>query len=397
MDASLFTQIGLGVLVLASFAVAYMASKTALVRHVVLVWFVLATSIVFLFMATKAMNVHRQWQVQATRLEAQLESTLKSNHDLEFGTDPRGLLPGPDVELADTGLRHLRHEMHRLTLDRGPVWFDAQPAQEVAEDGTVAVVVEQPVPHGIAAGVRLFVFEQGPDGQYVGEFEVTESVDGSVVIRPVMNLADWQLQRITQSQPPWALYRSMPVDRHDLFISMNEDELKATIPDESIDEYLRDGQPAADDDPAARTAGYKADGTLAIDEEQDQVVEVRYVRQLRDYGWLLRDYAQQRTLMEVQRDALDADAARLSDALAKSQQDVVYRQTEQANLGEDLEKFQVERQAITEHLARLEQQYAILQARLIEVLDQNVQRAAEFTSLKLEAARRIDALTASGT
>ena len=55
MDASLFTQIGLGVLVLASFAVAYMASKTALVRHVVLVWFVLATSIVFLFMATKAM------------------------------------------------------------------------------------------------------------------------------------------------------------------------------------------------------------------------------------------------------------------------------------------------------------------------------------------------------
>ena len=401
MNATLFTQIGLGILVLASFAIAYMASKTALVRHVVLVWFVMAMSIVFLFMATKTMSVHARWQKQATSLESQLEAKLKSNRELEFGTDPRGLLPKPSVELSDeelaaTGLRHLRHEMHRLTIDRGPVWFDGQPAQEVAADGTVAVVVDQPVPHGIATGVQMFVFEQDAEGQYIGEFEVTEATEGSVVIRPVMSLADWQLQRITQSQSPWALYRSMPVDRHDLFMSMTEEELTATVPAESVDEYLRDGQPAADDDLPERTAGYKADGNLATDEEQDQVVETRYVRQLRDYGWLLREYAKQLAVMEVNRDSLDADAARLADALAKSQQDVAYRETEKTNVGEDLAKFQIERQVITEHLARLERQYANLQTRLTEVLHQIVQQAAEFTSLQLEAARQIDALTATG-
>ncbi len=388
----LFMQIGLGVLFLVSLIFAYLGSKTWLVRHVVLVWFLFLTTVAFFYLSAKTMKVHATHQSKAVKLEKELAGVLARNKALEFGAEGQALLPGPETDLKDTGLRHLRHELHRLTVDRGPVWFDCQPA-EIAPDGSAGVVIEQPVPHGIATGVRLFVFEQDQGGQYLGEFEVTEAAEGTVAIRPTMDLADWQLDRITQSQTLWTLYRSMPADRRDTFSNMTEEELQATLPAASLSEYLKDGQPAAEDDLPERVVGYKADGTLAADDEQDQVVEVRYVRQLRDYNWLLREFAKNRTLMEVKRAALDFDAVRLSEALAKGRQNVAYRQTEIANLGEDLQKFQIELEVITEHLASLEQQYAHLQARLAKVLAKNVQLAAEFTALEREAARRIDSVT----
>ena len=397
----LFMQIGLGVLFLVSLIFAYLGSKTWLVRHVVLVWFVFLTTVAFFYLSAKTLNVHAKWQEEAAKLDKNLARVLAQNKALEFGAEGQALLPGPETDLSKTGLRHLRHELHRLTVDRGPVWFDCQPA-EIAPDGSAGVVIEQPVPHGIATGVRLFVFEQDQGGQYLGEFEVTESAEGTetargtVAIRPTMDLADWQLDRIAQSQALWTLYRSMPTDRHDLFSRMTEEELEATIPTASREEYLKDGHPAAQDDPPERVVGYKADGTRAADNEQDQIVERHYVRQLRDYNWLLREFAQKRTLMEVKLAALDFDAVRLNDALAKGRQNVAYRQTELANLGEDLQKFQIELAVITEHLTRLEQQYAHLQARLAKVLAQNVQLAAEFTALEQEATRRIDSVTSKG-
>ena len=71
----------------------------------------------------------------------------------------------------------------------------------------------------------------------------------------------------------------MPQDSHEIFAALSDAEKKALLPADSVAEYLKDGRPAAKDDP------------------KECVVDGKYVRPLRDYDVLFRADQEKRILL----------------------------------------------------------------------------------------------------
>jgi hypothetical protein len=397
MDAKSAIQIGLAVAVLLSFFATYLSAKTWHVAHVVLVFFVFLAAGVFWYLSAATMKAHKTYQEEHDRLKARAEQLAEMNDALRNGTtDARVLadLQADSITLS-AGIDELAHQIHRMTLDRGRVWRDTQP-EGVEADGAAQVSIEAPVPHQIAVGTVLFLFEQDTDdqaGRYLGEFEVTAAPEGSITLAPLLQMDQVSLTRLTKSPGPWALYEVMPIDRHDVFAGLEEAELKAMIPAASAVEYLRDGTEAEADDPAERVVGFKRDGTVAGPEEQDRVVERKYIRELRDYERLFRALNKQQFESINSRERLTRDKSLLDDALAKAKADVAFREEEKKRLAADLDYFQKELGLVTAHAQKIDALLKTIQSRVDALLAQNRQIAASIAKRQLEMAAEIERRT----
>jgi len=289
----------------------------------------------------------------------------------------------------------LLDDLYRM---RGRVWRGVVAASPIdPATGRIAVTIAQPKPHGLEKDALVVVFEQGepnaasPDqgAQFLGEFRAVEVRPDGAILEPVIKLDQRTGNRIVRSQQgaggrprPWILYETMPADRHEIFAGRTEEELKKMLPAASVQEYLRHGTKATPDDDEHHRAAFDEAGRR-VDLDSDAKTEERYDRQLRDYAYLFAESARVRAVTLADRAALNEDIKKLKDAHEIAKSLSTLRTQEKEALGGDLEHMKRDRQVIESLLATIKTQLENARRMVDEMLNANLQLAAQLAERQL--------------
>jgi hypothetical protein len=292
-------------------------------------------------------------------------------------------------------LEMLNHDLLIETRNRGRVWryvmpagFDAKtgairvnflappkPAAPAADAAAEAPPAAAPAPApaapinaGIKADSVVYVFEDGPpkppapNGMpqspvYLGEFRVLQAAPQQALIQPVQPLdpTDYEFKRLTTSKGPWVIYETMPMDRYENFAGLKEEQLKQMLPKRSVDEFLRHGKEATNDDDPFRKVGFDAEGKQLPPEEIGKAAKVVYQRRLRDYAAEFDELNRRRIALKTEKEAVEKDIAKLVAAQEVATKLQAFRTEEKAKLTKDLAGITKEREAIEKHLAQVNQ------------------------------------------
>ena len=388
--------IAAAVILIASITFAYMSSKTWHVGHVVIVVLTCLSSLGFVFLAANVLRVHDTHRTEVGRLTKDLDDERQRNDRLLNGDDG-----------AETmGIRQLQPALKDETRQRGRVWRGCR--IQDSPDAAGSVLVVSPIP--LQPDSVVFAFEQGEArGEtpqdlrylrfYVGQFQVSATAGQTrltpitVTTRQVIRSA---VNRAQQFEFAWDLYDIMPVDRHDLFADLNDEDLKGLFPpaikEEEYAHYgLHDKEPEESldvDDSLLTVIGYHEDGTwtpLADFPAEETPQERRYVRRIQDYELSLQQLNRLKAETQNALDQVLADVKRFQTALAQTKQDQEARSAERQKLQQELQGFQRERAAVEDLLTRMEVQDGNLQARMQRVRERILQLTEQLRSLQVNA------------
>ncbi len=454
-NATLIIEIGLGSLVIFYFVIAFFSAKTWKVAHVILTVFIFFGAIVYLGLAAMTLRTHEAWRTRYNELVVAVETEQALEAELRRGKEN-------EVQQTTDSIRSVKAELGRVRLDRGRVWAACNPTQVAQDSVTLSIGPEvpegqQPAHHNIFEKMVLFGFLEGDwEGgwrvprAYLGQFRVTGVTGSSVTLSPMIPLTQGQTAQLDQDT--WVLYETMPIDSHEAFASLDEDELTKYFanagvateqPSALFAEYLHDGETADPDrDPAERIwkrVKFKAVHKMSVDsdtapvalaetaynvmghaepvklrqgEETEFVIgdegffdaqtadkliaqglcelkEVVYVRQLRDYGAYFSHIHNQILMSQDVAIVIARDTVVLEDSgIAAAAQ--LKLCTDDTNwLKEDLAGYQKEQNAVAKYLGQLQSQYAQLRANVSELFASNNQLAAELEVLQEQAAQAI--------
>ena len=277
---------------------------------------------------------------------------------------------------------------------------------------------------------------------YLGEFKVTSVAPDSITMTPTIPLTDEQTAVLEAPQSTWSLVEMMPVDSHEVFEELNEDQLRVLFPEPLVNEYIRDGKEAdrerdlperitvrvtfkkpydqinvdapdeqsslppedfdglgqaisewlrqgGEGDNSGRIqfeVGDKADFDIVSAEQliaQDICDEDAriYTRQLWDYEYLFHELYRRQTIVEDTTSVTRQDLQRLEEAIAKTRQSIVYRTEEVSKLNDDKGHIEYERDQIANYHHALESRYQETLKELSE-LYRNNRRQARRLALK---------------
>ncbi|REK06766.1 MAG: hypothetical protein DWQ37_22235 [Planctomycetota bacterium] len=214
--------------------------------------------------------------------------------------------------------------------------------------------------HGLVPDTIVFAFEERPvseGGRYLGEFKVVESEPGNPVVKlaPNLPLTEAQGEHLeAASDVPWTLYMSMPTDNPRVFAEMDADKRQSMLPPASAEEFANADRP------------------------------------LRDYHDLFHEHYVQSVLLRDYLAYLEGNIQRTTEATERVNATVSYRQSEQAKLQSDLEKFRFEAEAIAKYQKSLEQKLAEERERAKQQYIENRRAAAVLTRHQLELQRTIN-------
>ncbi|MGA2617165.1 MAG: hypothetical protein ABSF26_06100 [Thermoguttaceae bacterium] len=338
----------------------------------ILLWFIGVAAAVCFYTSARTLKTYQHWCTKAIDFQTKLEALQKTNQDLLEADKDRPLADG------SMGVRALKAELTLLLLNRGRIWDKCDLQKVDPRTGDVALNTDAGTPNRISVNTILYAFEDWDDkspGQYVGEFKATAVADNKVQLAPTLNLTERDLKRLAGSKGPWSMYELMPVDRHTALASLSEEEKKARLPAESVAEYLKDGQPAAADDPPQR----KEEG--------------KYRRSLRDYKELFRASHSERTLFVDRFEALTRDVKYLADSKTDSLEQTQFAQRELGSVQTELALARKEQKEVADHMAVLEHLLQGLQQIVAERIRGNLAIAREIAKVQLDAARLIDERT----
>lgn len=335
----------------------------------VLLGLIIVAVLPFAYFGARTLQTHKHWKGLAQSYEKKVDETEKRNEVLELGNP---------ADPAVKGLDQVRLELHKLLVDRGRIWRDVTPVK-VEQTGKATVAIELPEPHGIGDRTVLYVFEQD-GGRYLGEFKVTAINDKQVELEPTRPLTDpvllangtpvQPLAVLGQSKGPWILCDLMPVDSCESFAGMTPDELKTILPADTVNEYLKNGQPATPDDP------------------ERYVVDGKFVRPLRDYDTLFRLYDLHRTQLRDLLESATRDSAYMKAAVDDAKKQQAFAEQEVADLKTQLAEVRREVEAVTTHQKQLEQALSGVRKEIDATMAANEQMAAEIAQFQREAAKR---------
>ena len=397
----------LGVVTLAVFVAVFLARKHWHWAHLLLLVAFYFSTVGYVVLASQSLGIRTKYQKQEDKALTQIEKTSAESTALATGTKERGVmsrLSGKDVLIRDEadeigGILRLEHQVRMLNRDQGRVWRGAGPMSIDQQTGIVKVgfpiaatvpaddeePVEEAAPAAGSLGLEMdavvHVFEQGPASmndvgrQYLGEFRVTEVEERTATIEPLGQLVldSYAGERLLNSQGPWIVYESMPVDDLDLFARFSNDELKQLLPAESVGEYVRDGEPTTPDDDPYRKEGLDADGLVVG--ADGEAVSYRFRRLPRDYSYLFKDMSREQANLIAQMQASQTDVAKLTTALESAKKLTIFREEELQKLENDLRLLQRDRRAITQHVEALQAHIAKAERLLTETLQQNASLA----------------------
>ena len=388
------------VLFIASIVAAYFGARTWHWAHVILVVAIFMATVGFFILAAETLRINAILRTQANQLEAELNQVNARIDGLERGTGDSQVineLAADEVQILEAAeeipsLADLDHRLHLATRLRGRVWRKVVPAGFDPQTDTVVATIESPQPSGVEPDTILFLFELGeptlPDPtrgpQYLGEFRVREVAGQQVSLVAVNQLDDFERQRLAASQGPWALHETMPIDQHELFAGLSEEELRKLLPEESVTEYIRQGTPAGPDDDEWHRAGFDEEGKPLGPDDIDKAAKVLYERRLRDYSLEFAEMARRRVVLLANIAAVTNDNQRLKAALASAEKLRAFREEELRKLGIDLAGVTKERTIIETHLATVERQLANAQQLLGQSLAENRRLADELARLQAQ-------------
>jgi hypothetical protein len=349
----LILEILVGVLILSSFGLAYMVSKTWRVTHVLLLNLVFLTGIVYWYMAARTLKIHSEWRGQYNKQTAMLKDLQQQNVKLVEGSE--------DDETLKRSLRQLQYELADLVSARGQVWRDIEKVTADPQSGQVTIDMTNK-DHGLAEKTIVFLFESAPaaeGGDYLGEYQVS-AVQGekTVVLTPHLPLTPEQLARLAETKAPLSVYSTMPTDDPKLLAGLDPQRQQAIIPDQ-----------------AAREEFASAD------------------RPVRDYNALFHSFHAQRQILGDEKAKALSDIKRLQDANKRVVADAQYRTGEISRLTEDLSGFQREAQIVTAYFQQLVAEAKKTASVLKTSKAHCAQLAAAVTALQLENARAVNAQT----
>lgn len=379
---TLVLQIVLAVALLMALVTVILSAKTWHWSQVVLVLFILIFGTTALFLGAEVYRINRNWRAGIPRLEKQLADAEQLKERLIKGADD------------EPGIRELEHRLQLVMRERGRVWRGVTRAGEVEDSGRVSVDVPNPKPHGLSEDTIVFAFETGDPGeekQYLGEFRVVETSDDGVVLDPILVIDQRTGERLAASDGPWSLYETMPVDRHTLYAGLTEEQLREMLPEESVEEYVRQGSEATPDDDEWHVIGLDDNGERVGPDEMDQAVKRLYDRPLRDYAYLFEEFGRERAVLLAAQEASIEDNAKLEAALTSAKALSEFREAEKTALASDLNGMEVDLAAVEKHRDVVLRQLSNAQKLITELLANNSARARQLTERQMLWMSQIDA------
>jgi hypothetical protein len=383
-------HIGLLILILAAFVIAYFSARTWHWGYVVVVLGIFLSTLGFFVLSAEVLRINAVLRKEVNRLEDELVRVEAQNVVLVKGTSDTGIInelrnaevriPNEDAESIPS-LAHLEHELLLATRNRGRVWWNVMPTG-IDQSGAIQIGVERPVPAGINADSVVVLFEAGepqlpdadgrPSGpQYLGQFRVTQASGQTATLQPTLPMDEYERRRLAESRGPWIMYDTMPADRHDVFAGMSDQQLREKLPPGSVEEYIRHGKEPGPDDDEFRQAGFDEAGKRLPPDQLAQAAKKQYQRRLRDYALEFDELSRRRVGLMVSIEAGQKDLERLQTALAAANELKAFREDEIGKLNTDLAGVTKEREAIERHLAQVKQQLARGQKLLAEALQRN--------------------------
>ena len=350
---ALVLEVIFGALILAAFGLAFLSARTWHVGQVVLVVFVFLAGVGFFYLSARTLRTHQAWGKALNQAEKDTAVQEQRLRELQEGSPS-----GPDGQ-PEKGIRQLRHDLERLTLDRGGVLRDVEVAGY--KEGAVQLKPKSPN-HGLVVDNVVFAFEQAPyeeGGRYAGEFKVKSVAEegGDIAVVPTLPPSPAEVQALEKAKGPWALYTTMPIDDPAEFASLDEATRAKLLPKDSVEAFG------------------KADRTLY------------------DYHAFFQDNYVQRALIADSIATTTSNIQRTEAATKECNAEIGYRQTEQKNLASDLGHINTELKAVADYQSKLEgvykQVFASLKATYVQMRD----RAALLTTRQLEEAEEINRRT----
>jgi hypothetical protein len=345
-------------LVLASFFLAYMATKSWRIYQVVLVWFVFAAAMATVYLSARTLKTHQAWGSTLAAWQKAVDEVQRENARLQGGEEN-------GAEIVEPGIDQLRSELHRTVVGRGTIWFNVSVDKIDPKTGVAELTIERPQPHDIQAKMVLFAFQQKPvaeGGKYMGEFRVTkgESTSKTIEVAPNIPLTDEDRQRLAQTKGPWTLYAVMPVDDAKQFAALTPDERRALFPDKSPEDLAAYANPD---------------------------------RPLWDYEYFFHQNSDERALLAASIATTQDNLRRMESAQKAADADVKYRQAEITALSADREKNLFEQKAIHTYLLALQKKLVEVRADWRSSLSATIQTARKIQRIQIKAAEQIDRAT----
>ena len=410
--------------------------------HAVIVLFLFFAGMGYSVLLGRVYKEREKWSTQAIKLETQLTQLNEENHALVYGTSDEKVLNrleatrvDPAQGLADQfkmGLLELKRKQDILAERRGRAWTGLQPTGEVENDGSVTVRVIAPPKldenDGIATEEQpavqvtnlaslnkddiVFAFEMNAgdtSALFIGEFKVVQANNKQAELVPThwqawnavpeeVQFQRKQFEEAIERKGTWDIFSTMPRDSHDTFAFSDlppeerEAKLRAMLPDETVDDFIRDGQLVSDEVDENRRSPYSKTGKLLSPQEvaelpEDQI-EYRYVRPLRDYSLALTSDANSIVLVTT-RTALVLEDVRLVEQSRKSAEaDGKVLLAKQEALNSDVAGVQKELSIAEAYFRKVETLHKRVNERLQSTLEANsrlVQRIAAAQTEILEA------------
>jgi hypothetical protein len=355
----------------------------------VFVGLIFVVSLVFFFLGARALKTHQHWRDRAAQLDTDLTSA------------------GDELETLVESVRQRTVALHRELADRGRVWYGCRP-QNVQAD-SVNVAVGAPLPHQIQPGTVLWAFDQldiRQGGKYLGQFTVTNVTDQQVQMKPTLGLTNREAQRLQQAAAPevlWLLCETMPADKHDALAGLSEEELRAVLPENTVEEYLMDGQITTLGEVRQRGLQgkvYQVDQSGEIVRQEGIPVEVtaenergKFVRQLRDYEELFLQHRLWHTDWIDRRETNRRNLAYIQESDKDLRLQVQYRERERSELLAEKEKTDAELARVAELRQDLDSKLQAMRAAIAQLIETNRAQAGELARIQREATRLIDERT----
>lgn len=360
-----------------------------------------------LVLGARALRTHQYWRQIAATLEEKILEQERRERQLMGNLSGEELLQAQESGEAIVGIRQLEVQLHKWLLRRGPAWYGCAPQQVDPQTGTVSVVTPF-ADHRIQLQSVLYVFDQRhirQGGSYLGQFTVT-GIGGQenrvLQLAPTVKLSRPALQRLQQSAQTngtaWALYQRMPPDGHDLFVNLNDEQLKSMLPPETAAEFLLDGKLTTVEQVKSqglRGKVYAVDpqGNLLLQDGRPVEVETgrgMFFRRLRDYETLFR--------------VASVETVRLTDRLAVANRNKQYlqavaddvarqhqfRQQEVDQLKAEKATLTAERDLVAAYRQALEKALGQYQAAITQLVESNRKAAGQIAKIQLDAIRLMD-------
>ena len=203
-------------------------------------------------------------------------------------------------------------------------------------------------------------------------------------------------QAATDDDPPQQVWTKVRFLRdHQIEVDAEAEPDQANRPERNFDpagrartRRLRQGEPTL----------FRADDTALLDPQTAaqliglgicEAGESIYLRPLRDYDNSMHENHRRLLDLNTQSEVITHDTENMRQQTVVIEQRVQLQEGQRANLNDDLQHFQQERDRLEAHLAALDKQYKQVRAELGRLYQQNNRLVTQLTTLHREAARRL--------